>query len=69
MPKSSPEKLAKALRANLKKRKSSPGLSQGVATPEPPAAQAESRPTPKGPDSGQNAPERRPGKVPPGGFP
>ena len=48
MPKSSPEKLAKALRANLKKRKSSPGLSQGVATPETLADRAESRPTPKG---------------------
>jgi hypothetical protein len=47
MPKSSPEKLAKALRANLKKRK----MGEGTAAPKTPAPQAESRPIPPGPAS------------------
>jgi hypothetical protein len=62
MAKSSPEKLAKALRANLKKRKSkgrpvpkdegSPKDGLGTAAPEAPVGHTESRPAPARPGPG-----------------
>ncbi len=44
MPKSSPEKFAKALRANLKKRKSLPPAAPAPAAPENPVQAPESQP-------------------------
>jgi hypothetical protein len=52
MAKSSPEKLAKALRANLKKRRNRqgpPATAPGPYAPEAPAGHTESRPAPASP--------------------
>jgi len=52
MARSSPEKLAEALRANLRRRKQAPGPTQSAPAPEPAAADAPKDPT--------NAPEKSP---------
>ena len=50
MPKTSPEKLAAALRANLKRRKQPPAAQSPQCLPEPPAA-AGAKPAKKPPEN------------------